>query len=365
MNYSAIFNTIILLGAVQGIVLSTLLFLSKRNRLRNKLLAWLIMLIAIASIKLYGVEAGWFNYPFMRWVDAVVPLIIVMPVGPLIYFYIRATIEPEFKIGKKEKRHFYSVLIDFVPQLAAIIFIVGVLTRMLDPDSGPWGAFIDTYNVYADIPRWFSVSIYIYFSYKLLATQPVGQFKWLRQMIAAFMIFQFIWFLYLVPYVIPRYTDFMLDYFNWYPVYVPIAILVYWLGIRGYIVSQTDTAQAKKVLLDPGVADKTLLTLRAAMENDRLYLNPALTVAMVADHTGLPAKSISATLNQHLQKSFNEFINEYRVQAIRQRLLNGETRELTIAGLAYEGGFNSLPTFQRAFKAVTGQTPTEFLAEKS
>lgn len=364
MNYSAIFNTIILLGAVQGIVLSTLLFLSKRNRLRNKLLAWLIMLIAIASIKLYGVEAGWFNYPFMRWVDAVVPLIVVMPVGPLIYFYIRATIQPEFKIGKKEKRHFFTVLIDFVPQLAAIIFIVGVLTRILAPDSGPWGAFIDNYNVYADIPRWFSISSYLYFSRKLLATQPAGQFKWLRQMVTAFMIFQFIWFLYLVPYVIPRYTDFMLDHFNWYPVYVPIAILVYWLGIRGYIISQTEAVQAKKMALDPGVADKTLHTLRAAMENDKLYLNPALTVAMVADHTGLAAKSISAALNQHLQKSFNEFINEYRVQAIRQRLLNGETRELTIAGLAYEGGFNSLPTFQRAFKAVTGQTPSEFLAEQ-
>lgn len=118
-------------------------------------------------------------------------------------------------------------------------------------------------------------------------------------------------------------------------------------------------------MLDPRLADKTIISLRSAMEKDKLYLNPVLTVAMVADHTGVPTKNISAILNRHLKKSFNEFVNEYRVNAIRQRLLNGETRELTIAGLAYEEGFNSLPTFQRAFKSVTGQTPSEFLAEKS
>jgi len=366
MKFPVIFNTIILLGALQGFILCCLLFLSRKNRLLNKLLAWLILLISLASIKLYGTENGWFDYPVMRWIDTLVPLIIVMPIGPLIYFYVRATLQPGFSIGRKQKRHFYAALIDMVPQLTAIIFIGGVLAHVFSPDSRPWGTFIDDYNVYSDIPRWLSISIYLYMSSKLLSNQPSGQFKWLRQMVRAFMIFQVIWLLYLIPYVIPKYTGFMLDTFSWYPVYVPIAILVYWLGIRGYIVSQTGSAQVKKTAqLDPGLVDKTIDSLRAAMEKDKLYLNPALTVAMLADHTGVPSKNISAILNQHLKKSFNEFVNEYRVNAIRQRLLNGETRELTIAGLAYEGGFNSLPTFQRAFKSVTGRTPSEFLAEKS
>jgi AraC-like DNA-binding protein len=366
MNLPAIFNTIILLGALQGFILCCLLFLSKRDRLPNKLLAWLILLISLACIKLYGMQNGWFNYPFMRWMDALVPLVVVMPAGPLIYFYVRATLKPDFTIGRKEKRHFYAALIDIVPQVTAIIFISGVLAHVFVPDGRPWGNFIDNYNVYSDIPRWISISVYVYMSLRLLSHQRSGQFKWLRQMVTAFMLFQVIWLLYLIPYVIPRYTGFMLDTFNWYPVYIPLAILVYWLGIRGYIVSQTGPARVKKgAALDHELVEKTISSLRSAMEKDKLYLNPALTVAMLADHTGIPAKNISAILNQHLQKSFNEFVNEYRVNAIRQRLLNGETRDLTIAGLAYEEGFNSLPTFQRAFKSVTGQTPSEFLAEKS
>jgi AraC-like DNA-binding protein len=366
MNLPLIFNTIILLGALQGFILCCLLFSSRTNRLPNKLLAWLILLISLASIKLYGVENGWFNYPVMRWVDAVVPLIIVMPVGPLIYFYVQATLRPRYTIGRVEKRHFYAALIDIVPQITAIIFIGGVLAHVFVPNARPWGNFIDNYNVYSDIPRWFSISIYVFMSSRLLSNQSAGQFKWLRQMVTAFMIFQAIWLFYLIPYVIPKYTGFMLDTFNWYPVYVPLAVLVYWLGIKGYIVSQTELARVKKgIALDHGLVDKTINSLRLAMEKDKLYLNPALTVAMIADHIGVPTKNISAILNQHLQKSFSEFVNEYRVNAIRQRLLNGETRELTIAGLAYEEGFNSLPTFQRAFKSVTGQTPSEFLAEKS
>ncbi|MEP7375901.1 MAG: helix-turn-helix transcriptional regulator [Chitinophagaceae bacterium] len=366
MKFPVIFNTIILLGAIQGFILCFLLFLSGKNRLPDKLLAWIILLISLASIKLYGTENGWFDHPVMRWVDAFVPLIVVMPLGPLIYFYIRATLNPGFTIGRKQKRHFYTALIDIVPQVTAIIFIVGLFAHVFVPNPGPWGIFIDNYNVYSDIPRWISISVYIFMSSRLLSKQPSGKFKWLRQVVKAFRVFQVIWLLYLIPYVIPKYTGFMLDTFNWYPVYVPVAILVYWLGIRGYIVSQTESAQIRKSApLDPGLVVKTINSVRLAMEKDKLYLNPALTVAIVADHTGVPTKFISAVLNQHLQKSFNEFVNEYRISAIRQRLVNGETRELTIAGLAYEGGFNSLPTFQRAFKSVTGQTPSEFLTEKS
>ena len=153
----------------------------------------------------------------------------------------------------------------------------GVLAHMIVPDPRPWGTFIDKYNVYSDIPRWLSVSVYVYMSSRLLSGQPSGQYKWLRQMVTAFMIFQMIWLFYLIPYVIPKYTGLMLDTFNWYPVYVPLAILVYWLGIRGYIVSQTGSSPSKKsAALDPALVDKTILSLRSAMEKDRLYLNPAL-----------------------------------------------------------------------------------------
>lgn len=362
-----LFNLVILLGALQGFIFCILLFSSARRRAANRYLAWLLLLASMASLKLWMAMKGWFNIPPMGLVDALVPMIVAMPLGPLIYFYVKSSLHADFRFRRRDRVHFYPVIIDLVPQLTALLFVGLVLTRAIKNHPGPWGLFIDDYNVYADIPRWISISIYVWLSAREIRTARTSgrRFvpnKWLRQLIRVFLVFQGIWLLYLVPYVIPKYTDFMIGHFDWYPVYVPLAVLIYYLGIKGYIVSETAKASPNPPVLDRDLAEQTLRTLKTAMEKERLYLDPELTVATMAEHTSLPQKQISATLNQHLQKSFNEFVNEYRVGAIRERLSNGDAGNLTIAAVAYEGGFNSLPTFQRAFKTITGKTPREFLS---
>jgi AraC-like DNA-binding protein len=146
---------------------------------------------------------------------------------------------------------------------------------------------------------------------------------------------------------------------------VPLAVLIYWLGIKGYIMSQREFPVKKESagqnLLTAAEVEQITAALKNAMETDKLYLNPTLTVSLVAEHTGMAPRNLSAVLNQHMNKSFNEYVNGYRIQEIQRRLLQPESKELTIAGLAYECGFNSQPTFQRAFKAITGQSPREYL----
>jgi AraC-like DNA-binding protein len=187
----------------------------------------------------------------------------------------------------------------------------------------------------------------------------------MQQFVRIFLIFQVIWLLYLVPYVIPRYTNFMLDTFKWYPVYLPLAIMIYWLGIRGYLVSSRVSTTAKRngagqSIYKLNVIEETVLLLQKAMEDDKVYLNPNLSLSLMAQHTGLPQKTISSVLNQHLQKSFNEFVNHYRVEAIKTKLQQETANNLTIAGVAMECGFNSQATFQRTFKDLTGMSPSEF-----
>ena len=362
---SPMLNLVILLGTLQGFIFSILLFGSARRRPPNRYLAWLLFLASLCSLKLWMAMKGWFTGPIMALVDALVPMVVAMPLGPLIYFYVKTSLRPEFRFTRRDRRHFYSVIIDLLPQLTALLFIVLVLTRAIPNHPGPWGLFIDDYNVYADIPRWVSLTVYVWLASREIAAvkasgRRLASNKWLRQLIGVFLVFQGIWLVYLVPYVIPKYTDFMLGHFDWYPVYVPLAVLIYYLGIKGYIVSQTEKTPLSSAL-EPDLVQRVTGSLRTAMETDRLYLNPELTVTVLAERTGIPQKQISSVLNQHLRKSFNEFVNEYRIRAIRERLLRGDTGNLTIAAVAYEGGFNSLPTFQRAFKTIVGQTPSEFL----
>jgi AraC-like DNA-binding protein len=371
---SAFFNILILLGALQGFIVSGMLFFAKQNKRPNRLLATLIVVIAMACFNLYGTYANyWFGSPVLRFIFVIIPLIIVMAFGPLIYFYVQASLNPNFKITKKLRRHFYPVLIDFVPAFTAIFFLLGVIFNQLKNNPGPWGQFIDDYQVYADIPRWISVSIYVYLSYKYLKAyktkHPAGlngqaiNFKWLKQLVVGFTIFQAIWLVYLIPYVIPKYSNWMVDTFDWYPLYIPMVVLIYWLGIKGYIVQAglKKKANALSNTLSEEIIQQTIVALTKAMETDKLFLNPELNVSILSQQVAILPKTISAVLNQHMQKSFNEFINGYRVQAFKEKIGQPGMEQLTIAGVASECGFNSQATFQRTFKEIEGMSPSAYL----
>ena len=374
MNYlSGFFNVIILLGAIQGFIISCLLYVSKENRVANRLFSFFIFFIALATLNTYLFNQHRFESS-RQWefFAAIFPMVIVMPLGPLLYFYIKASLNPGFKLEKNHKIHFYPAIIDLFPYLTVIVFLIGILTGIVKNHHTHLGYFIDNYNVYSDIPRWLSVTCYLLLSlnhvsnYKKTAgvSEKARQLNWLKQCIAVLFCFQFIWLLYLIPYVIPKYTDKVLDTVNWYPVYVPLAILIYWLGIKGYLVMKyqqvSKTTSPVSNSLPAGVLTHVIGELKKTMEDDAFYLNPDLNLNMLSEHTGIPAKRISSVLNQHLNKSFNEFVNEYRVEAFKQKVKQPELDNLTFAGIASECGFNSQATFQRAFKQATGLSPSEF-----
>ncbi|MBS1574726.1 MAG: helix-turn-helix transcriptional regulator [Bacteroidetes bacterium] len=368
------FKTILLLGSIQGFIVSSLLFFSKKKKYSNRILGTLILLITLACFNLYGNYENWFDSDILRFITDLIPLVIIMPFGPLIWFYVQAVLDPSFRIQKKQRIHFYPVIVDFVPPVVVIIYVIGLLTGLLKNKPGPWGVFIDTYNVYADIPRWISLTSYVLVSAKYLKAykakvndnlnEQTDSYKWLRQLINVFIAFQSLWLVYLIPYVIPQYTDKILNIFDWYPLYIPMTILIYWIGIKGFLISQGQSTADKKInpgnIISPKIAAQVTGTLIKAMHEDKAYLNPNLNLATLSEHTGVAAKTISAVLNQHLQKSFNEFVNGYRINEFKERILQPELNNLTIAGIAMECGFNSQATFQRTFKEITGQSPSEF-----
>jgi AraC-like DNA-binding protein len=368
-SLSGFFNIIILLGAIQGFIISSLLYFSHKHSIANRLLAVLIFFIALACLNLYLANQDWYNnMPAFSLLRAVVPMVIVMPLGPLLFFYTKASLDPEFKITRKDKRHFIPVIIDLFPYLTAISFIITFYSGLMRPLHFDVGLFIDNYNVYSDIPRWVSLTLYLVLSVRYIgsfrkkvdAAKMTYQLKWMRQLTIAFIIFQSIWLAYLIPYVLPVYSDKLMQLVNWYPIYIPMSFLIYWLGIKGYLVTQHQAPAKRSAMLPAAISERTIAALKNAMEADTLYLDPELSLNLLAQYTGIPPKTISAVLNQHLNTSFNEFVNEYRVSAFKQKLCTDAVKHLTIAGIAAECGFSSQATFQRSFKQLTGLSPSEF-----
>ena len=366
---SGILNTIILLGALQGFIISCLLFFSHNRKQADRLLGMLIFFLTLASINVWLNKQGWFQSGLFQTLDVLIPMVVIMPVGPILYFYQCSLLDPEFKLGKKQRLHFAPVLIDLVPTITCIGVILGILTGLVANRPGPVGYFIDTYNIYADIPRWLSVSVYLALSVRNLrqyrkqnGRNVAGQLKWLRQLQTAFIAFQLLWLCYLLPYVLPAYSAKMVQVFYWYPIYVPLAVLIYWLGIKGYLQRQHTASNKteKQSILRADIVEKAIASLQKAMEADVLYLDSSLDLNRLSLHTGVPVKTISAVLNQHLQLSFNDFVNRYRVAAFVDRYQKPENDNLTIMGIASDCGFSSQPTFQRAFKQVMGMSPKDY-----
>jgi AraC-like DNA-binding protein len=123
--------------------------------------------------------------------------------------------------------------------------------------------------------------------------------------------------------------------------------------------SYSNLSKVQDPIPDP---DKYFRLLVEAMEPGKLYLDPDLNLTKLSAHTGIPAKLISAILNQYHDTNFNDFINSYRVTQVSLLMMDPTTRNLTISGLAMDAGFNSQATFQRAFKKHTGMSPRQFIA---
>ncbi len=357
----AAFNTLMLLGTLQGFIMCGLLFFSHKNKYANRLLGILILLITLAVLNMY--LSGLSRLPaIIRFSLNFLPLIIVMPVGPLIYFYVRSVTDPDFRLRRQDRRHFWPVVVDVVPQLIALVFVGGVMAGIFANNGRPWGEFIDTYNVYADIPRWASITGYLFFAYRHLAGFNLAKdrLKWLKQFTGAFMAFQLVWLLYLIPYIIPQLTDKVLDTVDWYPVYIPMVVLLYFLGIKGLLMPEREM-KASPAPLEEHLVSTVVPLLKKAMDEDLLFLNPSLNLSLLSAQIAIPPKTISAVLNQHLNKSFNEFVNGYRIGMFKARVSDPAFEHLTIMGLALDCGFNSLPTSQRAFKNMMGMSPKEYI----
>jgi AraC-like DNA-binding protein len=101
--------------------------------------------------------------------------------------------------------------------------------------------------------------------------------------------------------------------------------------------------------------------LQALMQADRVYREEGLTIAALAQRLAVPEYRLRRAINQRLgYRNFNAFLNRYRVDEVKAALADPAQAEVPVLTLAMDAGFQSLGPFNRAFKAETGQTPTEF-----
>jgi AraC-like DNA-binding protein len=121
---------------------------------------------------------------------------------------------------------------------------------------------------------------------------------------------------------------------------------------------------ARSLLLRPAQAapdHAALHRLKHLMATERTYRQEGLTIGFLAVRLGMPEYRLRTLINDGLgHRNFNAFLNRYRLDEARAALADPDQSEVPVLTIALDAGFQSLAPFNRAFKADTGLTPSEF-----
>lgn len=101
--------------------------------------------------------------------------------------------------------------------------------------------------------------------------------------------------------------------------------------------------------------------LEALMHRDKPYTNPDLKIADLATMLGRSAHTLSYLFNQHLNRNYYDYINDYRIEEFKRLINEDEYSKYTLGALAELCGFSSRASFFRYFKKATGITPNEYI----
>ncbi len=358
------------LVAFQMSFMSVYLFTHKKgNRRNNRLLAAILLMFAL-NMADFALRMSGLTFPLasLHLLDDCFFFLY----GPLIYFYTQGVIYSDFAFKKRDILH----LIPFL-----LVFIV-FLTHVLTTGQGLQQDFAEK-MVQGGLPVWvpfLSLSIYAHILFYLfLSWRSLGSYNavlmdrystlheinldWLRFMIRTFfgitligMINSFVPVFHNRVFLIATVLVLLLVSFYFINRVLLKALNqpAIFSGIRKeetvkYALSNLTSEQVERY-------KKALLLL---MQKDKLFLDPDLKSTDLAAELGISVKTLSQVINQGFKRNFFDFVNSFRCEEVK-RILSGPDRKITILEAMFASGFNSKSSFNKEFKKLTGQTPSEY-----
>lgn len=380
-----LYSTPLLVLVLQGVLFAILLFAKYlKHRNPSHLILVLILLLVCYQQICYTVGfMGWYNEfrttKINYWL-----MPISLALAPLLFFYVKSVTMSRFVFRKKDFLHFglAFMLIGF----RVFIYIYdslqpgfhetqnGVLKIAADEVIvQPILVFLD----FAVMLLYLAFTFQLFFNYRKKIQQYFSntyklELNWVLSFLIAFSVL----FLYGTIQTLINIAITELSYTQEWWFNILMAIVTLYIGIRGYF---TDTNKLKKLEFSftpspisiPQSDDKQVVSqleidmVSAFMKDEKPYLNPDLNLSELADDLKMNRGQLSQVINSGFGQNFNDFVNNYRVNAIKEKLNEGSHKQLSLLGIAYDCGFNSKATFNRVFKKLTQTSPTEYLSTLS
>jgi len=372
-----IYTTLLNIAIFQGIVLGFVILRSSLfNNNSNRYLAYLLFTLSILLLNyVFELENTYPSYPYLHFIDDV-EWSLLLPA--FLFLFIVNRIDDTVK----SKQKIYLCFIPFV--YSAVLNI----TNDLDHVSGIYKipepgiviiqilSLIHLFLVVTFIPF---LLIYSYFMIRHL--KDPEEKKWVVTVLTLFSLLLFTW-------LTTALTGIFLQYdisFTMSVVALFGTFIIHWtayMGIYKYKLAKNRNAVYNFLNTDPSVSNTALQTtenstpeeykesitadnlyfqkLELLCKEQHIYTDSTLNREKVAEKLGISAGYVSQIINTITGDNFAHYINQYRVEAVKEMILNADYENYNLLAMGLESGFTSKATFYKAFKKVTGQTPNEY-----
>lgn len=356
-------------GIVTGFILFSIL-LVQRRQFRGSL--WLALLILILPL-------NFLNYTivpslYRQWeLFTLVRIPVLYGFGLLFYLYVNAVIRPSFQWKRVHLWYLLPLVLDVMYSFGQATYI-----RFWDlSNKGDWFYWQSEFLIHEGLAVVYNMA-FVIASYILLlktcrsavAGRELSDSKrrWLMLIGRANLLVSTVWLGYYVAecLVYPQIISFQ----QYYPLWLIDVILILIIGYRSIVQPKVvfrtnglETIPASKYQ-HSGLGEEELQALGkrliAWVEESEAFLDPQLKLADLSEALGVSPHILSQVFSQAIQANFYDFVNQYRVEKVKQYLQDSKKQSATILSLAFDAGFNSKTTFNTAFKKFTGTSPSAY-----
>lgn len=357
---------LIFIGAViaQGLFAAFALWLKPQNRKANSFLALLLIAFSLwlcdTFFRLSGIYQQNPDYYFL-------PIYYSLAFGPCLYFYSKSITQANFQWRWRASWHFLPVLI----QASLYIFLQ---TQDYEFRRLFWVEvhYPITYALE------FNLSLLSLIIYGLLSSRLLWKYQQkIKNQYSEISKISLHWLFILLMVIVALTLSWMIDafyrsFFDYYAtqpysaIVMGCALLSLALGgilqsdLKGIQTKNLVEEEAEEKLSQKEVNLELLHQIQELMEKEAYYLEADISLNRLAELTKLNARDISHVINTALEINFMDFVNAYRVEEVKQKIVDPAYAHLTLLGIALESGFNSKSTFNRVFKKKEGISPSEY-----
>ena len=370
------YSALMLGGIIQGFFLaSIILFRTKLKQQSMQLLFAYLIVISLISLDVYLCYTGVMKY--VLWLNDSTEFLVLF-IGPIIYLFLVNILE---RRPIRWKQHGWHLLVPPIYLLLKLGYLlqgnavklnayIAAFFPHLDRPPYPDSSFLLFSEAIGDYWRWImfiSLSTYTFLSlhvfwrnrHSIKITQG-GLFQTDRHRFA-FSVLLILIIVFTIIYLV--YSQFERDLGD--------HIIIIVSGICVYVTSFIIMSESR-FLGDTWLADKydtsglkedpkhILQKVEALLKKEQPHLEIGFTLKKLSQLVGIPANYISQSIMHEKQISYNDFVNQYRIEKAKKRLAQAEFAHLSIAGIGESVGFKSKTAFYNAFKKFTHTTPAQY-----